>query len=141
VPTLPLPEVSRGTTDATLVLHNGLVRRTFRLTPNAATIGLDHLVTGESLLRAVEPEAVLTLNGETIPVGGLAGQPDRGYLTPAWASNLTNLPRLLPVHRLHHRPTHRTVPLESGPPRRQPPLATPRRLPHFVLSGHLRRHP
>jgi len=89
----PTPsKVSRGSSNSILVLHNGLVRRTFRLAPNAATIGLDHLVTGESLLRAVEPEAVLTLDGQSVPVGGLAGQPDRGYLTPAWASQLTNLP-------------------------------------------------
>ncbi len=84
--------VSRGAQDTTVVLHNGLVRRTFLLSPNAATVGLDHLVTGEALLRAVEPEAVVTLDGQAYPVGGLAGQPDRGYLVPAWVGALTNQP-------------------------------------------------
>lgn len=85
-------QVSRGPEGSTVVLHNGLVRRTFLLAPNAATIGLDQLVTGESLLRAVEPEAVLTLDGQRYPVGGLGGQADRGYLTPAWVATLTNQP-------------------------------------------------
>ena len=32
-------------------LNNGLLRRVIRLQPNAATVGLDNLVNGESLLR------------------------------------------------------------------------------------------
>lgn len=75
-----------------VILQNGLVRRTIRTTPNAATVGLDHLVTGASLLRAVEPEALLTVDGKEWVVGGLLGQPDRGYLLPEWAAALTNDP-------------------------------------------------
>ena len=44
-----------------LVLENGLIRRTFRLAPNGATVGLDNLVTGEALLRGVKPEALITI--------------------------------------------------------------------------------
>ncbi|MGE3308872.1 MAG: alpha-galactosidase [Limisphaerales bacterium] len=84
--------LSRGIHDSTLVLHNDLVRRTFLLSPNAATVGVDHLVTGQSLLRAVEPEAIVTLDGQSYPVGGLGGQPDRGYLIPSWLDRLTNAP-------------------------------------------------
>lgn len=84
--------VYRGTEPGTIALENGLVRRTFRLAPNAATVGLDHLGTGEPILRAVEPEATLVVDGQAYAVGGLVGQPDRGYLTPAWARGLTNDP-------------------------------------------------
>ncbi|MFM7102397.1 MAG: hypothetical protein ACKO3N_14630, partial [Verrucomicrobiota bacterium] len=75
-----------------VILENGLVRRTLRLSPDAATIGLDNLMTGAGLLRAVEPEAVLTLDGREFAVGGLQGQPDRAYLRPGWLDRLTPLP-------------------------------------------------
>jgi hypothetical protein len=91
-PTPVRATVTPGGTPDTLDLANGLVRRTFKLTPNAATVGLDHLVTGEPILRAVEPEAVVSLDGQTYAIGGLGGQPDRGYLTPAWIATLTNNP-------------------------------------------------
>ena len=72
-----------------LVLENGLVRRTFRLAPNAATVGLDHQVTGHAVLRAVRPEAEVTLDGTRHPVGGLSGQPNHAFLLPAWLDGLT----------------------------------------------------
>ena len=81
--------VYRGTSDRDLVLDNGLVRRQFRLGPNAATVALDHLMTGGSLLRAVKPEALLSLNGTAFEVGGLVGQPERAYLLPEWLDQMT----------------------------------------------------
>ncbi len=72
----------------TVALDNGLLRRTIRLTPNGATVGLDNLVTGTSVLRAVKPEALLTIDGHEFKVGGLAGQPDHAYLLPAWIAGL-----------------------------------------------------
>lgn len=80
------------TSKAEIILQNGLVRRTFRVSPNATTVALDNLVSGASLLRAVEAEAVLTIDGQELAVGGLKGQPDRAYLLPEWASALTNDP-------------------------------------------------
>jgi len=74
------------------VMQNGLLKRTFKLAPNAATIALDNLMTGEAMLRAVEPEAVVTIDGQEFKVGGLRGQPDRAYLLPEWTANLTNDP-------------------------------------------------
>ena len=38
-----------------LSLTNGLVSRTFRLAPNAATVAFDDLINGESLQRSVRP--------------------------------------------------------------------------------------
>ncbi|MEX2185717.1 MAG: hypothetical protein WD875_02940 [Pirellulales bacterium] len=79
--------------DDELVLTNGLVRRVIRLKPNAATIALDNLMTGASMLRAVEPEATVTLGGKQYAVGGLIGQPDRAYLSPGWTSLLKADPK------------------------------------------------
>ena len=75
--------------DATeIYLDNGLVRRSFRLAPDLATIGLDNLMNGEAMLRAVKPEAELVLDGVPYPVGGLTGQPDLAYLLPEWISGM-----------------------------------------------------
>jgi hypothetical protein len=71
-----------------IVLTNGLISRTFRLEPNAATVGLDNLITGESLLRAVRPEARVRLNGRDCAVGGLEGQPNHAYLKQEWLEEM-----------------------------------------------------
>lgn len=70
------------------MLGNGLVRRTFRLAPNGATVGLDLEATGAALLRAVKPEALLTVDGREHPVGGLVGQPNHAYLLPEWLDEM-----------------------------------------------------
>lgn len=75
--------------DAEVVLANGLVRRVIRLKPNGASVVFDNLMTGASMLRAVEPEASVTLNGKRYPVGGLTGQGDRAYLSPNVVRGLT----------------------------------------------------
>ncbi|WP_254508955.1 hypothetical protein [Anatilimnocola floriformis] len=75
-----------------LVLENGLIRRTLRLTPNATTIDFQSLVTGEQLLRAVGPEALVTLNGAEFPIGGLEGQPLQNYLKAEWIDKLRPIP-------------------------------------------------
>jgi hypothetical protein len=67
-----------------LVLSNGLVSRTFRLTPGCATVAIDDLMNGESLLRAPGPEAILEIDGKRISVGGLEGQPDRAFTFEKW---------------------------------------------------------
>ncbi len=74
-----------------LVLQNGLTRRTLRLAPNAATTDYRSLVTGEQLLRATGPEALVTLNGQEYAVGGLEGQPVKNYLKAKWVDDLSAL--------------------------------------------------
>ena len=76
------------TPEGHMVLSNGLVSRTFTLNTNGATIGLDNLITNESLVRAVSPEAVIWVNGQEINVGGLTGQPIGNYLLPEWIPNM-----------------------------------------------------
>jgi hypothetical protein len=70
---------------AVLHLENGLVRRTFRLSPNAACVDLKDLVTGEAVLRAVRPEASVVIDGRPFDVGGLAGVVEQAYLLETWA--------------------------------------------------------
>ena len=49
---------------ASATLTNGLIARRIRLSPNAATTAFDDLVSGASLIRAVKPEAYVTLDGK-----------------------------------------------------------------------------
>jgi len=71
-----------------IVLSNGLIRRRFRLTPNAATVGFDNLITGQSIIRGVKPEAEVQIDGKVYQVGGLVGQPNYAFLTEAWMGQL-----------------------------------------------------
>lgn len=72
-----------------IVLANGLISRTFRLAPNAATVDMQVLATGESLIRAVRPEAFLVLTDRTLAVGGLVGQPDAAFLRARWLDRMS----------------------------------------------------
>ena len=86
--------IAKATRDANSVhLENGLVRRTIRIGPNAATVGFDNLMTGDSVLRGVKPEARVSLNGKSYSVGGLVGQPNYAYLRPEWLSKMTADPQ------------------------------------------------
>ncbi|MDF9800953.1 hypothetical protein OKW21_006216 [Catalinimonas alkaloidigena] len=78
-----------------LALSNGLIRRTFRIAPNVATVAFDNLMTGEAMLRGVKPEAEITLNGIEYAVGGLQGQPNYAYLHPEWLDQMRNDPASL----------------------------------------------
>src|SRR5579871_1286107 len=71
-----------------LVLENGLVSRTIRLAPNAATVDYRSLVSGEQLLRATGPEARVTIDGVDHAIGGLSGQPVKNYLKADWLDDL-----------------------------------------------------
>jgi hypothetical protein len=74
---------------AVLHLENGLVRRTFRLSPNAACVDFRNLASGEEVLRAVRPEASLVIDGRAYDVGGLRGQVEQGYLLESWLAAST----------------------------------------------------
>lgn len=75
-----------------LVFSNGIVSRTFSVSPNMATVGLDHLQTNESFLRSVRPEAEVQIDGLTFFVGGLIGQPIHNYLLQEWIKGLKTDP-------------------------------------------------
>lgn len=81
--------VYRTKSPGEFVLSNGLIRRVFRTAPNGATVGFDNLMTGQSMLRGVKPEAKLTIDKKEYAVGGLLGQPDYAYLLPEWLDTMT----------------------------------------------------
>lgn len=117
--------ILRDESGRAIVLDNGLLRRTIRVTPTAATVGLDDLMTGRALLRAVQPEARVTLDGVTHDIGGLSGQPNLAYLDPAWLETMEPTPgswRLsgfeagLPAERLAWAQVRRHAPGVAWPP-------------------------
>ncbi len=67
-----------------LILDNGFIKRVFRFHPNLACIDYTNLTNGQQLLRAVMPEARVTVNGGVYNVGGLYGQKEKAYLLPEW---------------------------------------------------------
>ena len=84
--------VATAREDKEIVLSNGLIRRTFRLRPNAATVAYDNLMTGASVLRGVKPEAIVEIDGRRFNVGGLIGQVEYAYLRPDWVDAFTSDP-------------------------------------------------
>ncbi len=71
------------------ILFNGLIKRTFRLEPNVVCTDYKNMDNGQQLLRAVKPEARLTINGKEYNVGGLYGQKENAYLLPGWVNEFT----------------------------------------------------
>jgi hypothetical protein len=65
-----------------IVLFNGLLRRRFLIDPGIACVDFYNPLTGQQLVRAVRPEAKVTINGRILRVGGLTGQQEHAYLTP-----------------------------------------------------------
>jgi hypothetical protein len=108
ISSLPLYDVSKNTVDGDwlispvkvrsgvyrtenaneIVLSNGLIKRVFRVKPNAATVAFENLVTGESIMRSVKPEAQVEIDGVMYDVGGLTGQPDNAFLRLEWIDDL-----------------------------------------------------
>ncbi len=89
----PLPHSATVTVIGNEIsLVNGLIERSFKISPNFATVGITNPLTGASLLRGVKPEAVIRIDGQDYEVGGLKGQPDYGYLDSAWIDSLTANP-------------------------------------------------
>ncbi len=71
-----------------ITLTNGLVKRVFRITPNAACTDYTNLTNGQQLLRAVKPEAKIVLDGKEFNIGGLQGQIENAYLLPEWVDKM-----------------------------------------------------
>lgn len=84
--------VFRTNHDDEIVLSNGLIRRTFRIAPNLATVALENLTSGESLLRSVRPEAAIVIDGVSWDIGGLVGQPNHAFIQPEWIETMTSDP-------------------------------------------------
>ncbi|MBN2312485.1 MAG: hypothetical protein JXM79_01060 [Sedimentisphaerales bacterium] len=88
-----------------VVLSNGLISRTFRVQPNAATVAYDNLMTGESVIRGVKPEAIVELDGTKYEVGGLQEQVEYAYLQTEWLDSLTDNPEAFKFKSMDTGPT------------------------------------
>jgi len=84
--------IKRSTDGREVTMANGLIRRVWRLSPDAATVAFDDLMTGASLIRGVKPEAELELNGQHYEVGGLTGQEEWAYLKTEWIDGMKPSP-------------------------------------------------
>ncbi|TKG96685.1 alpha-galactosidase [Puteibacter caeruleilacunae] len=82
-------EVYRTNDNREIVLSNGLIARVFRVSPNLATVDYINQMTGESILRGVSNEGVLTIDGKSYNIGGLSKQPEYAYTLRKWVDNLT----------------------------------------------------
>src|SRR5579872_1406340 len=72
-----------------LSLDNGLIRRTWRLRPGAAGCwSYKNLVSSDEFIRAISPEAIVTIGGREYPVGGLQGAEEHGYIDPSWLETM-----------------------------------------------------
>lgn len=81
--------VYRSSDGKEIVLCNGLLKRSFRVTANLVCTDYRNMITGQQLLRAIMPEAALTINGKAVSVGGVYGQKERAYLLPEWLNGFT----------------------------------------------------
>ena len=81
--------IYRSNDDKEIILSNGLLKRTFIVSPNVASIDYLNLANNQQLLRSVKSEARLTINGKDYNVGGLYEQKENAYLLPEWIDQFT----------------------------------------------------
>jgi len=84
--------ITRSADGREVTMTNGLIRRVWRLNPDAATVAFDNLMTGASLIRGVKPEAEFELDGQHYEAGGLTGQEEWAYLRPEWLNAMKPSP-------------------------------------------------
>lgn len=113
------PSASRAALYATpdgkgVVLANGMVAREFRVFPNLATVDIINRMRGESLVRAVSGEGTVTIDGREWSLGGLDGQPERGYLLREWLDAMTTRPGSFLVEDFEVVPAKEDIPWARG---------------------------
>lgn len=97
-------QVYKGETDKDIVISNGLIARVFRVLPNLATIDYVNQMTGESMLRAVSNEGLLTIDGKTYTIGGLSNQPEYAYTLLKWVDQLVATPNAFFIEDFEVKP-------------------------------------
>ncbi|HPZ86859.1 MAG TPA: alpha-galactosidase [Flavihumibacter sp.] len=71
-----------------IAFSTGHLQRKFVTGPDLACYDYSNLLTGQQLLRAIEPEASVVLNGKQYVIGGLQGQQQKAYFLPEWLQQL-----------------------------------------------------
>ncbi len=103
------------------VLSNGLVRRVIseRL---GTTIEYSNLMTDQNLIRAIEPEGTVSVDGQEYSIGGVESQPNKAFVTQEWLDEMKPLSGALQLvgHEI------------SAPKPRFPWMQTRHRSPHCV---------
>lgn len=124
-PSFAIAKAYRDEKSRSLILDNGLVRRTFRIAPNGACVAFDNLMTGQAILRSVRPEALVTIDGQEYEIGGLSDPPNHAYLTEEWLKELQSKPDAFqlsnivigkPVERLAWKRVRHHAPNVNWPP-------------------------
>ena len=117
----------RGEHPDEVVLDNGLLRRSFLVRPNLACVDIQQLTSGKTLLRAIRPECLVTLDGEDYSVGGLDGQPIGNFLRRPWYSELSANPAAFQLESFEVTPTEAPFPWKRRPQwtRANPPWPAP----------------
>ena len=119
-------EAYRSADGRELVLDNGLIRRVWRVEPNAACVAFDDNMSGASLLRSVRPEARVRIDGIDYDVGGLIGQPNHAFLRPEWVDAMKSDPEAMkyvgyevgePIERLPWKRARHCAPDAQWPPK------------------------
>lgn len=102
-------------------LDNGLVSRSFYVGENVACVGYKNQTNEAEYLRAVKPEARISLDSIWYEVGGLKGQPEYSYLLEEWypeleaseqAFTLQKVETGLPLERYPWKQKNNAVPTE-----------------------------
>jgi hypothetical protein len=89
IPVTQKAQILRRADNKEIILTNGLVKRSFRLSPNVACFDYQNLSNGQQLLRAVKAEARITVNGTNYNIGGLKGQKENAYMQPQWLDSFS----------------------------------------------------
>jgi len=79
-----------------ITLNNGLISRTID-TRLGSTIDFTNLMTGESIIRAIEPEGSVTINGSALLLGSRETQPNKSFFTSDRISQITPNPNSLAI--------------------------------------------
>jgi hypothetical protein len=102
--------IYRTADNKNIIITNSMVSRVFRIMPNLATIDIINKMTGENMLRAVGTEGSFRIDGKTWNIGGLAGQPERGFLKPEWLDKLSTMPNSFMVEDFEISPLQESIP-------------------------------
>lgn len=102
--------IYRTADNKNIIITNSMVSRVFRIMPNLATIDIINKMTGENMLRAVGTEGTIRIDGKTWNIGGLAGQPERGFLKPEWLDKLSTMPNSFMVEDFEISPLQESIP-------------------------------
>ena len=72
-----------------IIFFNGLIKRSFLINPGFACIDYTNLTSHQQLIRAVQPEAKIIIDGVKYDVGGVKGQSEKAYLKTSWINAFT----------------------------------------------------